>query len=609
MIKVEKLSKSYGNQTVLDQVDFLMTPGERLGLVGRNGHGKTTLFRLLLGEEAADSGTIKLPREYRVGHLSQHLHFEQDSVLEEVCSALGDDAEGERYRAEAALMGLGFSEADFTRAPSEFSGGYQIRINLAKVLVEEPNLLLLDEPTNYLDIVSVRWLARFLRSWPSELILITHDRQFMNTVTTHSMAIHRRKLRRMEGSVEKLFDQIYTEEQVYEQTRQNEEKKRQQEERFIERFRYKASKAKAVQSRVKALERRGQMDALENEQDLSFKFNAAAFHATTMMTVEGLRFGYDPQTPLVEDLSLTIEKGDRVAIIGPNGKGKTTLLNLLAGELTPNAGTLKFNPNTKIAYFGQTNIARLDPDLTIEETLFDAMPDKSRSGARGLCGLLMFSGEAALKKIPVLSGGEKSRVLLGRLLVSPANLLLLDEPTNHLDIESIEGLLDAVDAFPGGVLMVTHSERILERLATRLIVFDGDRSFVFQGSYNDFLDRVGWQSEREEGASEAKTSEKQSAKDLRRLRAQVVAERSKALGPLKKKTEALEAEIMQLEEDVSTCDAAMLEAAQEGRNDELTELAASAKHKRDRIEELFVELAEKTEELDQLTAEFDARMP
>ncbi len=610
MLQVQNLHKAYGEQVVLDDVSFQLTPGERLGLVGRNGHGKTTLLRMLSGIETPDSGQIVLPRGYRTGHLSQHLSFEEANILDEVTSVLGDRVAEEGYRAEAALMGLGFSREDLARPASEFSGGYQIRVNLARVLVDEPNLLLLDEPTNYLDIVSVRWLTRFLRAWKNELILVTHDRQFMNGVTTHTMAIHRGGVRRMPGSVEKLLGQIATEEEVYENARLNDEKKRAQEERFIERFRSKASKASVVQSRVKALEKRGRMEALGTEQDLRFAFNAAPFHSTTMMTVEELAFGYPGQPALMEDLSFTIEKGDRVAIIGPNGKGKTTLLNLLAGDLSARSGTVKLNPNTAIAYFGQTNIERLHPDNSIEEELLVAKPDMGRSATRGLAGLLMFSGDAALKKISVLSGGERSRVLLGKLLVSPANLLLLDEPTNHLDIESVEGLLDAVDAFPGAVLLVTHSEMILERLATRLVVFDGDRAFVFAGGYRDFLDRVGWQSEAaEKGEPKArKAAPRRPGKELRRLRAAIVTERGKTTGPLKNRITKLEREIERFEQEVAQLDTEMATAAEEGRNDELAKLAAAAKRKRTKVDEHFTQLERLHDQLDAARADFDARL-
>ena len=604
MISVQKLSKSYGEQVLLDEVDFVMTPGERLGLVGRNGHGKSTLFRLLLGEEQPDDGTIVMPKGYRVGHLSQHLHFDQPTILDDVCVGLGDRKLEERYRAEAALMGLGFSSADLSRPASEFSGGFQIRVNLARVLVEEPNLLLLDEPTNYLDIVSLRWLARFLRGWPHELILVTHDRQFMDSVTTHTMAIHRRGLRRMEGPVAKLYDQIGTDEAVYENTRQNDEKKRKQEERFIERFRSKASKASLVQSRIKQLEKRGRMEALEREDELNFHFNTAPFHATTMLTVHGLGFGYGDGPELIKSLDLTVEKGDRIAIIGPNGRGKTTLLELLAGELKPRRGHLRSNPNTSVAYFGQTHIARLHEQNTIEQELLAARPDQSRTAVRGLCGLLMFSGDAAEKPIGVLSGGERSRVLLGKLLVSPSNLLLLDEPTHHLDIESIEGLLDAVDDFPGAVLMVTHSEMILERVANRLVIFDGGKVTLFEGGYADFLDRIGWCDEAELNRGKSKPA----TRELRKQKAAIVTERARATAPLKKEVDRLERRIEQFEVEVARYDLDMASAAEAGNNHELVRLAALAKAKRQAIEDHFEQLEVAHEAFERARAEFDQRL-
>jgi ATP-binding cassette subfamily F protein 3 len=607
MITVQNLNKAYGLQDVFVDCSFVMSPGERLGLVGRNGHGKTTLFRLLLGEESLDSGSIVLPRGYRIGHLSQHLQFDHATILDEVLAVLGDRVDEDGYRAESALMGLGFSREDLARPASEFSGGFQIRINLARVLVEQPNLLLLDEPTNYLDIVSMRWLSRFLREWRNELIVISHDRRFMNSVTTHSMAIHRRQLRRMAGPVEKLFEQIASEEEIHENTRLNEQKKRRQEERFIERFRSKASKATLVQSRIKALARRGQLEARTAEQDLEFHFNAAPFHSTTMMTVDDLSFGYPDGPTLMEGLGFTIEKGDRVAIIGPNGKGKTTLLNLLANELTPQRGQIKSNPNTAIAYFGQTNIARLNENNTVEEELLAVQPDRSRSQVRGLCGLLMFSGDTALKPISVLSGGERSRVLLGKLLVSPANLLLLDEPTNHLDIESVESLLDAVDAFPGAVLLVTHSEMILERLATRLIIFDGGKATLFESGYRDFMDRIGWQSEADINPGRKSTANKKS-RDVRRQRAEIVAERGRVTAPLKKKVNATERSIEKLETEVQQHDQDMLKAAEQGRNDEIGPINAQAKQKRQRIDELFDELETISDELERARAAFTDRL-
>jgi len=606
MLSVQHLHKAYGDQVLFEDAGFRMSRGERLGLVGRNGSGKTTLLRLLLGEETPDAGTISVPRDYVIGHLSQQPSFERPTVLDEVLAGLGERSHEERYRAEAALMGLGLRREDLARPAVELSGGYGMRVELARLLVARPHLLLLDEPTNFLDIVSVRWLSRLLRAWPHELIVITHDRRFMDEVTTHVMAIHRHGLRRMEGPVGKLHRQIATEEQVRESARVNEEKKRRQDERFIERFRYKASKARAVQSRIKALERRGRLEALEDESRLAFRFRAAPFHAATMLSAEGLAFAYPDGPTLFEDLDLEIGAGDRIGVVGPNGRGKTTLLELLAGERTPARGTVRAHPATAIASFGRTSIARLDPARTIEEELLAADPSQDRGTVRGLAGLFMFPGEAANKPIGVLSGGERSRVQLARLLVEPANLLLLDEPTNHLDVESIDALVDAVDAFEGAVVLVTHGEGILERLATRLVVFDGGRVSTFEGGYRDFLERVGWRGEDEDAAAEATPRER--ARVQRRRRAELVAERGRATADLQRRVEDLERGIERLEDEVATHDAAMETAAQQGRHDDLARLAARAKRARAAIDERFEALEQAVDALEHARAPFDARL-
>lgn len=605
MLRAQNLTKLYGDQPIVDNVSFLLNPGERLALVGRNGSGKTTLFRMIQGEEGPDSGEIIAPRGYRIGHLEQHLVFTEPTLIQETCLVLGDRVEELKYKAEAALMGLGFRREDFERPPGEFSGGYQIRINLAKLLIDEPNLLLLDEPTNYLDIVSLRWLRRFLRNWPHELMLISHDRVFLNRVCTHTMMIHRSGLRRIQGSVEKLAEQIEMEERVHEHTRLNQEKKIRQEMRFVERFRAKDSKAKAVQSRLKQIAKRGQLEALDSEGQLDFSFRPAPFAATTMIEAKEVSFGYDPVQPLFRELGFTVERGDRVAVIGRNGKGKTTLLNVLAHELEPTEGSLRENPNVEMAYFGQTNVDRLDPEMTIEEEILSVHPEHSRTAARSICGLVLFEGDLALKKIAVLSGGERSRVLLGKLLVRPANLLLLDEPTNHLDLESVESLLDAVESFPGAVVIVTHSEMILERIANRLIVFDGERPFVFEGGYRDFLDRVGW-AEESDGAT--KKAPKVNRKELRRRRAELVSARSKASGPLRKKVERLEEEITRIEAEVEAHNAEMIEASHENNVALITFLATKTKEKEARISEAFEELEHASELLEEANADYDRKL-
>jgi ATP-binding cassette subfamily F protein 3 len=614
MLQVTNIEKSYGKQLLFDGVSFTVNPRERVGLVGRNGYGKSTLFRMILGEEHQDSGTITTPSGYTIGHLSQHIHFTEDTVLKEACLALpkNEDHIDESYKAEAILHGLGFSNDDFERPPSSLSGGYQVRLNLSKVLVSEPNLLLLDEPTNYLDIVSVRWITQFLRAWRNELIIITHDRDFMDSVTTHTMIIHRCKMRKVSGGTQKLYDQILLEEEIYEKTRQNDEKKRKEVEQFINRFRAQATKASAVQSRIKALARHETLGKLEEIKTLDFKFRSAPFEAKWLMTVDDLSFGFDKDGPmLIDGLSFAVGKKDRIAVIGKNGKGKTTLLNLLAREMSPTGGEIKLHPNTKIAYFGQTNIDRLRPEKTALQEIMDAHPDYAQGESRAICGLMMFDGDNALKKVSVLSGGERSRVLLGKLLVSPANLLLLDEPTNHLDMESIDSLIEAIEVFDGAVVIVTHSELILEAVATKLIVYDNDAVSVFEGTYFDFLERVGWS---DEGGVRIKKGKKQDVdkninrKDSKKIRTAILTDKSRSLSALKKKIADLEEEITKLEFDMEQDTQRLLEVSVKGEALSIKRLSQALRDNKARIDARFAELQTVTTEHDEKAKEFDQQL-
>ncbi len=539
VIKISRLSKSYFGRELFSDVNLQMNAGERLGLVGRNGHGKTTLLRLILGQEEPDAGEITVPRNYRIGHLEQHLHFSRPTILEEAALGLAAEESHSLYKAEAILSGLGFSETDFSRAPREFSGGFQIRINLAKLLLSEPNLLLLDEPTNYLDITSVRWMARFLTNFKGELILISHDRDFMDRVATHTAVIHRRRIRKFAGATAKAYEQILLEDEIHEKTRANEEKKRAQAEAFIHRFRAQASKARLVQSRIKMLERLPKLEALGEIETLDFEFRYAPFSARTLLEARGVSFGYVPGQPLFQGLHLAVHARDKIGVIGSNGKGKSTLLNVIAGELKPGAGEIKTHPDLKLGYFGQTNIQRLDPALTVEEEIERANGALTRTQVRNICGTMMFGGDLALKKVAVLSGGERSRTLLGKILAHPSNLLLLDEPNNHLDMESIDALIESLENFPGAVLMVTHNERILRALATRLIVFHRGKAEVFSCGYDEFLEKIGWEEERG-GKAAARKPPSRANDDGKK-------ERAKAERREQARIEKLEARIMEYE--------------------------------------------------------------
>ncbi|MBI4211663.1 MAG: ABC-F family ATP-binding cassette domain-containing protein, partial [Deltaproteobacteria bacterium] len=560
MLRIQNIEKSYTSQSLFEGASLTMTPGERLGLVGRNGHGKSTLFRMILGEEDLDGGEILIPKNYRIGHLAQHLHFTQPTVLEEGCLGLQEDEEHDHYKVERILFGLGFSKADMDLPPSQFSGGFQIRLNLAKVLVSSPNLLLLDEPTNYLDIVSIRWITEFLRDWENELIIISHDREFMDSVTTHTALIHRGQIHKVEGNTAKIYAKIAQAEEIHEKTRLNEDKQRKHMEAFVARFRAQASKAAMVQSRVKMLEKMPAKDKLSQMAELDFAFHAAPFEAKTLMEATNVSFHFDPAVPLIHHFHLTIGAKDRIAIIGKNGKGKSTLLNLLAGELQPQTGTIKSHANMKLGYFGQTNISRLNTAHTIEQEIGEANPRLSRTQTRGICGAVMFSGETAEKRISVLSGGEKSRVMLGKILAMPANLLFLDEPTNHLDMQSIDALMDAIDEFPGAVVMVTHSEMLLRRMATKLVIFRRGHVEAFNDTYDDFLEKIGWEEDEDgEPAKELPRIElpkepfkNENRKEARRKRSELLAEKSKILTPLKKEITSLEEEICKLEKELAS---------------------------------------------------------
>lgn len=614
MLIVNNLSKSYGTQTLFREASFTVGTGERLGLVGRNGTGKTTLFRMILGEEEPDAGEIIIPRGYSIRHLSQHISFSKASVLAEASAGLPvrDDGRDESYKAKTVLAGLGFTEADLDSDPRKLSGGFQVRLNLARILIAEPRMLLLDEPTNYLDIVSIRWLVQFLKGWKGEMVLITHDRDFMDSVTTHTMAIHRMRMRKIPGSTHKLYEQIIEEEEIYEQTRVNEEKKRKEVELFINKFRAQATRARSVQSRIRQLQKKEKMEKLSTLENLEFSFNAASFPGRWLLETDGVNFSYPGGPDLIRGLTVAIKKRDRIGVIGKNGKGKTTLLNILAGALKPVDGTITYSQNLKLGYFGQMNVDRLDPNITIEDEIWSVEPSRSKTAVRNICGAMMFDGDRALKKIGVLSGGERSRVLLGKIIAEPANLLLLDEPTNHLDMESIDSLIEAINNFDGAVIIVTHSEMILDAVAERLIVFDGHRADVFDGNYEDFLSRVGWEdeAEREAGDADREEAPAKSAvkKESKRIRADIINERSRAMSPLKTRINEIESAITSAERQLARDNESLVAASRQGDGKAIMNLSVAIHDAKKQIDDLFDELEVITVEHDALARQFERRL-
>lgn len=543
MIQFDDVNLGFSGHSLFEGVSFSLQKGERCGLVGRNGSGKSTLFRLICRELEPDRGSISISKGYRIGYLHQHIHFREPTVREEAALGLPPGEEEALYKAEKILFGLGFSEEDLEKSPSLFSGGYHLRLHLAKVLISEPDCLLLDEPTNYLDIVSIRWLKQFLARWPGEFILISHDRDFMDAVSTHTMGVHREKVKKIRGSSIDFFQQLIHEEEVHERTRVKKEKKQAHMQKFVERFGAKATKATQAQSRIKMMEREPVLEKLNELSELSFSFHEAPFPGRRMIQAKQIYFSYT-QEPLIDDFSLEMEKGERIGIIGKNGRGKSTLLRLLGGDLNPKAGSVHFSENVKIGYFGQTHVERLNPQHTIEEEISLANPSLTFTEIKGIAGLMMFSGDLSEKKISLLSGGEKSRVLLGKIVAKPCNLLLLDEPTHHLDIESIEALIDALEDFSGSILIVTHSELILRRLAlNRIILCEEGKQTHFLGSYDEFLEKAGWEEEKKSSPSTKKSP------PSRQEKAHWVTKRAAALAPIQKEIQKFEIKLHSLEQE------------------------------------------------------------
>jgi len=610
MIQLSNISKEYSNRLLFNNVTISINKNEKIGFVGRNGTGKSTLFKIITGEILPDEGQITIPKMYSIGTLEQHIKFSHPTVMQECMSVLGKDEKFDNYKAEKILFGLGFTDEDLQKDPNSFSGGYQIRINLTRLLMQQPDMLLLDEPTNYLDIVSTRWLENFLRRYPGEFILITHDREFMNQVCTHTMGLNRQNLEKIEGSYSKYKLKIEEAELVYENTRLNQEKKRKEIEAFVTRFKAKASKATAAQSRQKMLDKMAEMEKLEDVSSMDFSFTYKDFTAKTLVECGDLSFGYSTEK-LFKQLDFFINKGEKIAVIGKNGKGKSTLLNLIAELLNPDTGFIKKHPNVAIGHFGQTNIETLKADNTIEQEIQSISGTLTGTRIRNICGTMMFSGDDANKKIKVLSGGEKSRVLLGKILAKEANLLLLDEPTNHLDQESIDILINELKAFKGAVIIVTHSEHILKNLATKLLVFQKESCEEFHGGYEEFLEKIGWEDEQlddEINNDKSAQAPKLNRKDYKMLRSELIKSKSKETKPLKQKIEKLEADIMRFEEVTDDANEKIIRGSENEDGAMITKYSKLLNEAEEIINTSFLELEESSELLDGIEAGFDKKL-
>ena len=487
MLTIDHISMEFSSRPVLDDITFLINRKERIALVGKNGAGKTTLLRLIAGEYQPTSGRIAKETDMTIGYLPQVMLFHDDRTLREEMMLVAHEDEA-RFVAEMdrTVIGLGFERKDFDRPCSEFSGGWRMRIELAKILLSHPDLLLLDEPTNHLDIESIQWLEDFLKSSPSAVLMVSHDRAFIDNVCNRTIEITLGRIYDYNVNYSKFVELRKERHEQQVRAYQNQQKMIQDTEEFIERFRYKATKAVQVQSRIKQLEKLERLEVdLEDTSRLNLRFPPAPRSGDFPIIIEDLRKDFGSHN-VFHDVTFTIRRGEKVAFVGKNGEGKTTLVKCIMGQLDY-LGTLKIGHNVKIGYFAQNQAALLDENLTVFETIDYVAVGDIRTKIRDILGAFMFGGEASEKKVKVLSGGERSRLAMIRLLLEPCNLLILDEPTNHLDMQSKDVLKAALQDFNGTLICVSHDRDFLNGLVSKVYEFGGGRVKEHLGGIYDFL--------------------------------------------------------------------------------------------------------------------------
>jgi len=537
VISLTRISKQYGRQLLFVDASFQLNPGETVGLVGPNGSGKTTLFRLITGEEVPDEGDISIPKKLTIGYFRQDVEESSGrSVLDEAIlgsgrlgdlhhelerlnHAMSDPAQAadmdrilarfgsvqDEYehlggyaleaQARELLHGLGFDDEQIDADVGTLSGGWKMRAAMARVLLGQPDVLLMDEPTNHLDIESIVWLERFLKARKGALLMTSHDREFMNRVVSKIAEIDDGEISMYSGD----YDFYEREREIRDANREAAYARQQamfaKEQRFIDRFAAHAAKAAQVQSRVKALEKIEKVQPPKQRRVVRFDFRTPPRSGEQVAVLEDLTKAYGRR--IVHDgLTMTIRRGERWAVMGRNGAGKSTLLKMVAGQLAPDRGHVRLGASLKVGYFAQQSLDLLHPDLTIEEQLRHDLPHESIGALRNLAGAFQFSGEDTDKKVRALSGGEKTRLVLARMLLEPPNFLILDEPTNHLDVATKEMLLEALKDFDGTMLFVSHDRAFLRRLSNRVLELGGEsgteaQPHLYPGSYVEYVERTG----------------------------------------------------------------------------------------------------------------------
>ena len=531
LVSVLDLSLALIRKKLFDGIGFQVEPGDRIGLVGPNGSGKTTLLKLITGEISPDIGEIRMANGTRIGYLPQDVHETLSgaliqSVLDSIPGRMGlrdeitkieqhlkdnQQKQGEEelavrlaelhqetadldgrfpsHGAEKILLGLGFESDDFKKPVASLSEGWKMRAALGSLLYQNPDLLLLDEPTNHLDIPSIRWLEQFLENYRGALMLVCHDRDFLNRQIKRVISFEPEGMRRYSGNYDFYLKAREEEKKSLEARARNQEQKIKEAKNFIERFRAKDSKARQAQSKIKLIKKMELVRSHRKEKTIHFSFPQVPRSGRVVVSIEEVSKGYG-EKPLYKDLNLTVLKGERVAIIGPNGSGKTTLLRIVSGEIDADQGRIALGHGVSMSSYAQHHSEMLDPHKTIIEEVYQIVPHETIGFVRGVCGAFLFSGEDVDKAIGVLSGGERARVCLAKILVKPGNLLAMDEPTNHLDLISSEILIDALEDFNGTLLFVSHNQSFINRLATKIWDIREGRILEYPGSLYEYYDHL-----------------------------------------------------------------------------------------------------------------------
>ena len=602
MIRIKELNLCYGNKKIFDGISCSIHPGQRIGLVGVNGAGKTTFLKIIAGMEEFDSGTVNMPKNATIGYLPQEIgsceteatiyeearsafsHLlqkqkELDDINQELSSGNLDEAAMKRlltaqeslqnelqasnfFKMDAQIhrvcAGLGFDSHDLSKPVHTLSGGWLMRLHLAKILLAQPDYVLLDEPTNHLDLPSLYWLEEFLKDFPSAMLIISHDKAFLDNTTQITWELSLGRLTIYKGNYSFYKQEKEKRLNLQQAAFENQQAKIAQTMRFVERFRAKATKASQVKSKLKQLEKIDKIELEKTEQTISFNLPPAPKSGKVVLEVKGLKKAFEA-FPVLKDVSFTLMRGDKVAVVGINGAGKSTLLKMLAAKLEADEGQICFGHNVVPAYFGQHQARELNPASTVLEAMLELGLDMPEKELRAILGTFMFHEDDVKKKVAMLSGGEKSRLALAKVMASEANLLLLDEPTNHLDISSQEAVKKALFEYKGSIVIVSHNRDFVDGFVNKVLEIKDGRGTLYHGNVSDYLERQGKfilegaisasSSSSKTNGSGKKTGRRINRKKLRKEASLLRQQKNKALAPIKAEVERIEQEIETLEEE------------------------------------------------------------